>query len=486
MPEEAAYAGAIPTETGNSRRKNMMHHLSIHLFAVASLCVSGLCAGQTAEITPLLPASQSQPTAQKSDTASLPQKQAVNGLIDPMQATVSPDVDLKSLLEMVLSTKDDGERYLQLSAFIKKNGPWIPLQGSQGFARIHITSYLLQSEREADAVSLLKNRDVPGWLSYSFMGGVANDFMFAVDAGYVNYVATLCLVYPDGVNQSFVVTADGHSMLPLGYLASPRYKSKPYYESLIRTLLKHGANPVLAMDNGLTPMTIASSESNATFLRIIQSFQAENEGRDAGLLENTPLTSLQIAEQQRITDSLLEKTIEERKANYGYARLHEMWLQMIMNGFNIPANLLYDTLVTFPEFSIDKKNDIGMNAIMAASMSNLYGGNVDYARVLIERGANPAQIIEMQSENGVDKPIKTNLIQAALPNDNFKIVALLITKGVDFVVSPDVEVKDAESEDVLILTEAVGLQAYRSAYIIWQALSQHLEKIEKQAQAKKS
>lgn len=448
-------------------------------FLIAAIAVNASSAmAQIAQLTPL-PGAQPAP---ETVPFSVVQKQGVveSPVAGESGAPATTSVDLKSLLETILQTKEDGERYLQLSSFVKAHGPWIPLQSSAGVANVHLVSYLLQIDHEADAVALLKNKDVKGWLSYSFMGGVANDFLFALDAGHVSYIAALCLVSPEGINTAFPVSADGASVLPLSVLASTKYKSKPYYESVIRTLLKHGANPVQPMPNGLTPMTIASSESNAQFLRIVQAFQSENAGRDVGLLDNTPLTSVQLVEQQRITDSLLEKSMEERKTAYGFKRLHEMWLQMIMNGFNIPANLLYDTLVTFPEFSVDKKNDIGMNGLMAAAMSNLYGGNVEYARTLIERGADPKQIIELVSDNPAEKPIKSNLIQTALPNDNFKIVALLITKNVDFVISPDIEqVKDANSEDALILTEAVGLQAYRSSYIIWQALSQHLEKIER-------
>lgn len=453
------------------------------LAVMASLFFSGSSMAQVAEITPLaLAPQQVEVDVSEAQQANKPKNTSLvenSGLVNP-NAEASPDVDVKAILEMALKTEGDGERYLQLSSLVKAHGPWIPLQSGAEFAKIHIVSYLLQIGNERDAVALLKRRDVAGWLSYSFMGGVANDFLFAIEAGQMEYIAALCLVYPEGVNTPFVVAQDGGTVLPLSILASGKYKSKPYYEPAVRTLLKHGANPVQSMPNGLTPLTIASSESNSNFLRIVQAFQSENEGRDVGLLENTPLTSVQMVEQQRITDALLEMSIEERKNTYGFSKLHEMWLQMIMKGFNVPAKLLYDTLISFEEFNVDKKNDLGMNGLMAASMSELYGGNVDYAKILIGLGAKANQVIEMKPENVAEKPIKANLIQIALPRDNFKIVALLITNGVDFVVSPDVvDVKEADTEDALILTEATRLQAYRSAYVIWQALKEHLDRLDR-------
>ena len=141
-----------------------------------------------------------------------------------------------------------------------------------------------------------------------------------------------------------------------------------------------------------------------------------------------------------------------------------MWVQMILKGYNLPADLMYDELKTRPEFNINAKAPGGFSPLMAATMSPLYGGNVEYAKLLIERGAKANILIDIPGE-GEGESVKVNFIQLALQRDNFKIVAIMISNNVNFISAP-------QDEDVLLLSEAMSQKAYVSAAILKQALMQ--------------
>lgn len=374
------------------------------------------------------------------------------------------------LLEKILNQETPDERYLGLANFVKTHGEWLALQNGEQQFRLHISSYLLQQGFEQEASDLLKSGDMKGWISYKFQDGVANDFMFALDTGRFQYIQALIDYAPNGVNSTFPVTLTGDSLTPLGLLATDKYQKHPQYEAVIRSLLKNGANPYHQLPNGLSPVVIAASSNNHLFTRIVHAYDSEQKGAASDLLRNTPLTDAEMIEMQTIADALIERKTQGND-NYSFSKLHELWIQMILKGYNTPADLIYDRLLGFKEFKVDDRlNDGGLNGLMATALSSIYGGNVEYASRLIERGANPSFLIEVAGENE-QEATRINLIQLALQNDNHKVVTLLIQKGVNFVLLPD-------DEEALILSEAMEQRAFKSAFVIKEALNASLEKLE--------
>jgi ankyrin repeat protein len=382
-----------------------------------------------------------------------------SSVIDPM--SIKSEVDSSSFLfERVLSESEPSKRYHSIKAFLDNSGPWITLQIDGEVARVHVTSYLLQKGMVEDAIIILKNNDVRGWLSYRFKAGVANDFMFALDSDSLDYIYALIDNSPSGINSVFPIDLAGNKASPLGILAAGKYADKPYYEILLTKLLNAGANPHLKLPSGISPMLIASSSNNMDFVRISQTYLSEQDSTVNGLLSNTPLASDQLLEMQAIADALIEKGSSETD-NYNFEKLHSLWVQMILKGYNVPADLIYDLLVKREEFSIDYKSPGGLSALMSTSLSDLYGGNVEYAKKLMERGADPKSVIVVNSGN--DGDIKINLIQLSLQKDNHKIIALSISKGVNFITLPD-------NDDIFILAQALEQKAFKSAFILKEAL----------------
>ena len=141
---------------------------------------------------------------------------------------------------------------------------------------------------------------------------------------------------------------------------------------------------------------------------------------------------------------------------------------MILKGYNIAADLMYEKLTTYPKFSIDYRDNGGLSGLMAATLSEVYGGNVEYAKKLIDLGADPTVLINVQGIPGEEEPIKINLIQLALEKDNYKVVGLLIVSGVDFLFLPG-------SDELLMLHSAMEQKAFKSAEMIRQAIMQSMK-----------
>lgn len=382
-------------------------------------------------------------------------------IINPMQIESNRDAS-SSLLVRVLEEKDEVKRYQGVVGFLSNYGEWITLQGNAITPKIHITSYLLQSGHSDLASSLIKNNVVDGWLAYRFMDGVASDFVFALKGGHMNYLNSLFTYSPKGLNTAIPVQLGGEKITPLSMLATREFMKEPYYDDILMSMLEAGANPHQKMTTGLSPMLIASSSNNMKFIRIVQVYQAGQMKNLSGLMKNTPLEESELIEMQAIADTLIEQT-KEKKASYDYDKLYSMWVQMILKGYNVPADIMYEELRSRKQFNINKMSSGGLTPLMASSMSPLYGGNVEYAELLIERGADPLILITLPSDGKVE--VHVNQIQLALQRDNFKIVALMISKGVNFISNPD-------NEEVLLLSEAMTQKAYVSASILKQALVQ--------------
>lgn len=399
----------------------------------------------------------------------MPHVASANSVVfDPMSVESNDDVVVDSMyIERLLDGKEESARYLSLAAMVKAHGPWVTIGATGMQAKIHITSYLIQTKREQEAVNLLKNRDVEGWLSYSFQGGVFNDFVMALDTGNIQYVKALIETNPNGINTPFTLTTAGDEVTPISLLATDKYIDKDYYELVLRLLLKAGANPHQPLPNGMTPMVIASASNNMKFVRVAQAHIAEQTEGKKGLFTNTPLSQAQMIEMQAIVDAWIEDETKNG-SKYQFAKLHEIWIQMILKGYNIAADLMYEKLTTYPKFSIDYRDNGGLSGLMAATLSEVYGGNVEYAKKLIDLGADPTVLINVQGIPGEEEPIKINLIQLALEKDNYKVVGLLIVSGVDFLFLPG-------SDELLMLHSAMEQKAFKSAEMIRQAIMQSMK-----------
>lgn len=407
------------------------------------------------------------------------------GLVSPLSYAADGDIELltpptvlenpmneqgakgdasQALVERVLSEagSDLQRQYEGVKGFIDFYGDWITLFSEGKTAKIDVVSYLLIKGHSEVATLLLKNNVVKGWRAYKFLDGVASDFSIAISNGRLDYLTELFKHSPDGLNTPLQVSLDAEPVLPLAMMATNDYVSVPMYDEIVMSMLDSGANPYKKMASGLSPIVVASANNNMQFVRIVQIHASEQTKTAKGLLSNTPLEDVEIVEMQAIADTWMEKSAATR-AEYQYDKLYELWVSMILKGYNVPADLMYEELKSRPNFSIEQRINDGLSPLMAASMSRLYGGNVEYAALLIDRGANPNGLVTMPTVAGQPEQ-KINYIQLALQRDNYKIIALMIAKGVNFVSAPD-------NNEILLLSEAMAQKAYVSAAVLKEALS---------------
>lgn len=391
-------------------------------------------------------------------------QQPETSLVNPMSIAKQNDVS-SLMIERIFQEQSEEDIYRGLDGLVKNYGPWITLESNGEVHRMYITSYLLQTERDEAAAWLVRTGLVKPWMVYRFDQGVANDFVFAVSTGGLKFLEALFETAPEGLNTPTIVTPDGQEALPLAIMASQSYADKRDYENIIFMMLKSGADPHKKMPNGLSSMIVASSSNNSDFINISQSFLDGQLSTPKGMFDNTALSSDERLEMQAIADAWIEKELEDRQS-YQYDKLFNLWVQMIMKGYNIPADLMYEELKGRQQFDINAKSKGGVSPLMAVALSSSYGGNVEYGKRLIERGANPEQLIDIQMDGDV---IQVNLIQLALRNDNYKVVALFIINNVDFTTLPD-------NPDALILAQAIEQKAYKSASVIKEALNDYIQR----------
>jgi ankyrin repeat protein len=378
-------------------------------------------------------------------------------------STLQVDVRASSaLLSRAMDVDGVEQRYRAVQGFMKMYGEWVILSAVDGTTpRIHISSYLLKMGHEDVASALLKNGAFDGWLTYQFAGGVVSDFQFAIEDGNVEYLSTLFSVSPSGLNTPMTIMLGSEPALPLAILASSKHAKSKHYEKIIYAMLNAGANPHQKMSTGVTPMLVASSGNNVKFIRVVQNFLEGQSSNMALMLKNTPLQSNELIEMQAIADALLE-TPQSEKDSIPYDRLHDTWIQMILKGYNTAAEVFYLELKRRPEFEIDMQTKKGLNAMMAASMSTLYGGNVEYVSRLVDRGADVSFTINIPGDDG--EIIQVGYLQLAFTSDNYKVVAQLISSGINFVHAPD-------NVEIPLVNEAYEQNAFLSATVIKHALS---------------
>jgi len=372
-----------------------------------------------------------------------------------------------ALIEKALTEDDPAARLIRVEQLVIENGEWVGISSPEGILNpLHVTNYLLQRGHEDAASRLIRSGAVEGWVSYPFQEGVVSDYSIALKIGAVKYIEALVDFKASQVNRPIQITQDGNETLPIAFLATNDYVEKSYYEAALLALLRGGADAFINMPNGVSPMLLANTSNNTKFIQIVQSFRDKQFDTPEGFFKNSPLSSSQLLEMQAIADLITEES--RRYSKLPTSKVHDLWVKMILKGYNTPADMLYDILRQRDNFDIDQRNDMQMTALTATALSSIYGGNVEYAERLIKRGANPNQLITF-SELGKED-VKLNIIQMSLQRDNYKIVALMIREGVDFVGIP------GGGENDLLLSQAIQQNALKSVMVIRESLKRLVER----------
>lgn len=138
---------------------------------------------------------------------------------------------------------------------------------------------------------------------------------------------------------------------------------------------------------------------------------------------NEPLSDVSAKQQQLEIKQLKAKYLDVK--NYNEEELNELFTSFIAFGHNEAADLILND----GHFKVDvnRYNEKGLTPLMAASITPIKGGNVEYAKKLIDLGADV---------NLTSKGTEFSPISMATTVNNYKVVAYLIVKGAAFM-KPD-------------------------------------------------
>lgn len=106
-------------------------------------------------------------------------------------------------------------------------------------------------------------------------------------------------------------------------------------------------------------------------------------------------------------------------------QLYTYYVDFIMQGFNKAAESIWNYSQENKNFNINVNyyNKHGISPLIAAAISRLNGGNVEYAIKLIKRGANPNQVTPKEN---------ISVLSLAATKDNYKVLAVLLASGANF------------------------------------------------------
>lgn len=173
---------------------------------------------------------------------------------------------------------------------------------------------------------------------------------------------------------------------------------------------------------------------------------------DSVLFKNEPLSEVSANQQKLEIEHLKAKYLDAK--NYNEAELNELFNSFIAFGHNEAADLILNNGNV--KVDVNRFNEKGLTPLMAASIAPIKGGNVEYAKKLIDLGADV---------NLTSKGTEFSPISMATTVNNYKVVGYLILKGAAFMkpdklgyMPIDYALKNNSLESAKIIKEALTVK----------------------------
>lgn len=303
-------------------------------------------------------------------------------------------------------------------------------------------SLLLINENEDNAIKyLIKNKKEP-FNTFIYKEKEHSDLVIAIENNFIKYLEFAIPKVRDINKRYKYKDEDGFTLLM--HVAALK-DNFTYKKTLL--LLKNGANENFKSKNGLNALNIANEVNNIEFMNAYNDFLKELAYDDKYLSTNEQQSDFDIIYSNRIYETLINEKINSLKLDKD--KMFKLWIKFIILGQNKSADILYEELKKDKNFNINKQTESGTTGLTACAISNITGGNVEYAIKLIKDGAN----INEKSTNGL------NSAQSSLTRNNYKVLYVLLKNGYNPFN------KDDEGSDLfdVAITEPISI---KSAYII--------------------
>jgi ankyrin repeat protein len=174
--------------------------------------------------------------------------------------------------------------------------------------------------------------------------------------------------------------------------------------------------------------------------------------RSQQMFVNEPLSATAIEFQKKSIESIKTKYFENN--HYPKEELQSLYISFISLALNDAADYVYNNKNV--KIDVNEYNENGFTPLMAAAMAPIKGGNVEYAKKLIDLGADM---------NKGSKKTEISPLSVAANVNNYKVLSLLIFNGALFMKADKLEyrpidyaTKNNSLESALILREALAFK----------------------------
>lgn len=275
---------------------------------------------------------------------------------------------------------------------------------------------LLENNNEELAIKYYKKTGDGGNKLYITKdGNYTSDIVVAMENNMSNYILEV-LPNVNNINSTFKYNDTQNMTLFMVFSMHPNINNK---DKIYDLFIEKNTDVNLKNINGLNAFDIANKYNNYFFKEYyIKKIGGE---KISLLFENDPLTVEEKNNQKKIIENLKNGLLEDIVSK---GKEVEYFTKYIVRGYNDAA----DIILPFVE-NINDKNEDGLTPLMASSISTLNGGNVEYAKKLIEYGVD---INLTNNEVGNVTPLSFALVR-----DNYKVVTLLIVNNVKYDLKDD-------------------------------------------------
>lgn len=335
------------------------------------------------------------------------------------------------------------ERFYFLEDKIKENGHLVKVETETDFFYIPIHSFLLIQGHEKLAAQLVKERLVEPFEVFNYGNGdESSDLVLAIESNNIDYFNAV-IEDIDDIDKRFIYSGEkGFTLL----MVSAMNKTPSTY-IFTHKLLTRGANLNILSYNDLSPITIAQSKENRIFLNASNDFSVlERSKKDAiDFLKNNQISGEKRLRQNRVMENLEKGLLKELLSE---DEPHEHVFDLTLRGYTKAALKLIKELEEKGDFNPNYKNEDNFSLLMATSMADIIGGDVEVASKLIALGADINYITEEDYTEG----------EIAVVRDAYKVLFLLISHGFD-PFTPESSSKGVDLMSLSVITDPVAINS---------------------------
>jgi ankyrin repeat protein len=297
------------------------------------------------------------------------------------------------------------------STYVEKGKTSVSVKMNGYVREIPILSYLVASGHEDVAIYFVINNMLSPTELFMYNNTELNAIILAFEKGLWRFIQASEGRIGD-VNAPFNYNGEvGFSLLHLAAANESLHTSK-----MVALLLEKGANENLQTKNGYTPLDVSAIAKNRAFSEAIFLYRSDVLSDDTLLVVNTGLNRADMLIESEILKNIADGKLNSIASDYG--KMNARWIKLVQKGYNRAATKFHEKMIQHADYDINMPDKAGLNALVAASISDVAGGNVEYAQFLLANGAN-----------GEYKVRGHSIPSMAVRRDNYKILNLFLQRG---------------------------------------------------------